>query len=170
MEGVVDYCQDNRSTQQNIFSILTTWATSTLATPIVTCQLIQDLYTQTNYLSELQQESTDVPIDDPGRSHEIFNTVKQLPFLESFMMESWRKNCFQANTVHRIAVKPFEFSDGYKVQAGEAVEFHQRGLMANEATYPQPDKFDPARFLNKGKSAVDTGIEWPFWGVARYIW
>jgi cytochrome P450 len=67
-------------------------------------------------------------------------------------------------------MKPFQFSDGYKVPAGEAIEFNQHGLMTDEELYPEHEKFDPTRFLNKERSLVDTGMEWPFWGVPRYIW
>ena len=104
------------------------------------------------------------------RSNEIFDKLGKLTYLEAFAMESWRTNCFQANTAHRVAVKPFEFSDGYKVKAGEAIEFNQHGVLWDESLYPEHTRFDPSRFLNKNKSLVDTRLDWPVWGVPRYIW
>ncbi|KAF1977810.1 cytochrome P450 [Bimuria novae-zelandiae CBS 107.79] len=169
LEGVIDYSQDNRSTQQHVDSINSTWVISTLAIPVFTCQLLQDLYTQPKHFSVLQKECDAVPLHEPSRSHEISDYLEKLPLLEAFAMESWRTNCFQANTAHRMAMKPFQFSDGYKVPAGEIIEFHQYGLMNDDAFYPQHEKFDPSRFLGKNRSLVDTGIEWPFWGVPRYI-
>jgi cytochrome P450 len=167
---VIDYSLNDRTTQQHVDSIQSTWIISTLAIPVVTSQLLQDLYTQTEHLSALRKESDAVPLGDSSRSHEISDCLTNLPLLEAFAMESWRTNCFQANTAHRIAMKPFQFSDGYKVAAGEAVEFNQHRLMTDEALYPQHERFDPSRFLNKNRSLVDTGMEWSFWGVPRYIW
>lgn len=85
-------------------------------------------------------------------------------------MESMRTKCFQANTCHRVAVKPFEFSDGHTARVGDAVEFNQHAVLSDAVTYPNPKEFDPGRFLNKGRSVVDTGIGWPFWGVPRMLW
>lgn len=141
-----------------------------MAIPVVTCQLLQDLSTHTEHFAALCKESDAVPLHDPSRSHEISEFLAKSPLLEAFAMESWRTNCFQANTAHRIAMRPFTFSDGYKVPAGEAIEFNQHNIMIDEALYPEPDKFNPSHFLGKGRSLVDTGLEWPFWGVPRYIW
>ena len=85
-------------------------------------------------------------------------------------MESMRTKCFQANTAHRIAAKPFTFSDGHHVPAGEGVEFNQHAHFNDPALYPDPKEFDPMRFFDKGKSIVDIGYEWSFWGVPRHIW
>ncbi|PSN62395.1 cytochrome P450 [Corynespora cassiicola Philippines] len=169
LEGIIDYCQDDRSTQQNVDTIITTWVISTLAIPVVACQLLQVLYTQTDHFEPLRKECQSVPLHDSGRSQYISDEMEKLQLLEAFTMESWRTRCFQSNTVHRVAMKPFQFSDGYKVNAGEAVEFHQNGLMNDESLYPNPIEFDPSRFINKNKSLVDTGLEWPFWGVPRLI-
>lgn len=167
---MVDYCQDDRSTQQNVDSINSTWSISTLAIPVVSCQLLQDLYTQDEYFASLREECRNVPLLDDTRSEQISEEMEKLKLLEAFTMESWRTKCFQSNTVHRIAMKPFEFSDGYKVPAGDAIEFNQHSLMTDEALYPEHKKFDPSRFLKANRSIVDTGFEWSFWGVPRYIW
>ncbi|KAF2446078.1 cytochrome P450 [Karstenula rhodostoma CBS 690.94] len=169
LEGVVDYSQDDRTTQQHVDSINSTWVISTLAIPVVVCQLLQDLYTHTEHFEALRKECDVIPLHESSRSQEISDYLGKSPLLEAFAMESWRRNCFQSNTAHRMAMKPFQFSDGYKVPAGEMIEFHQRGIMNDEARYPEPEKFDPSRFLGKNRSLVDTGIEWPFWGVPRYI-
>ncbi|KAF2878468.1 cytochrome P450 [Massariosphaeria phaeospora] len=169
LEGVVEYCHDDRSTQQNLDSITSTWVISTLAIPVVACQLLQDVYLQIEHFSTLREEIESVPLREPARPYDISQSMEKLPLLDAFTMESWRTKCFQSNTVHRVAMKDFEFSDGYIIPAGEAVEFHQHSLMTNESLYPDHKKFDPSRFLNKNKSPVDTGIDWPFWGAPRYI-
>ncbi len=170
MEGVIDYSLEERGPQGIVDAIVSTWVISSLAIPVVSCQLLQDLYTQPDHFSVLQEESQSVPLYDPARQQEIYEELGKLALLEAFALESWRTNCFQANTAHRVALKPFEFSDGYKVKAGEAIEFNQHGILWNESVYPEHKKFDPSRFMKKNRSLVDTGLDWPVWGVPRYIW
>jgi cytochrome P450 len=138
-----------------------------LATPMIASHLIQDIYSHPEHLEKLRTEAQRV---DLKSTLTIPAQLDQLPFLEAFVMESMRTKCFQTNTAHRVAVKPFTFSDGHLVPPGEAVEFNQHIHFNDSDLYPNPTHFDPNRFLGKGKSIVDIGYEWSFWGVPRHIW
>lgn len=85
-------------------------------------------------------------------------------------MESMRTHCGQVTAVHRTAVKPFTFSDGYTVPAGQSVQFYQAGMHSSEQYYTRPDTFDPGRFQGGNRSVTDVGMEWPFWGVGKFAW
>ena len=71
---------------------------------------------------------------------------------------------------HRMTVDTFKFSDGYTVPPGEVVEFHSERILLDSNLYPDPKSFNPSRFSDTGKTLVDTGMEWPFWGVPKMLW
>lgn len=95
---------------------------------------------------------------------------RQTSLLEAVLMESMRTHCGQATAVHRTAVQPFTFSDGYTVPAGQSVQFYQGGVHYDEKRYDRPETFDPTRFQGGLRSATDISMEWPFWGVGKNSW
>jgi cytochrome P450 len=128
-------------------------------------QTIQDIYTHDSYIPTLLAECKDV-LDDAD------SNISKLPLLEAFLMESMRTKCFQATTIHRVALgKPYRFSDGYTVPTGEVLSFLQQKVYSDDHTYPDAHKFDPSRFLDSGKTATDMpGMEWAFWGNSKLAW
>lgn len=127
-------------------------------------QFLKDLYFHTTFHTQL--------IDEIQGSQILPSTsrTKQTSLLEGVLMESMRTHCFQATAVHRTAIRPFTFSDGYTVPAGESVQFYQAGVHFDEKRYSEPDTFDPTRFQGGLRSVTDVGMEWPFWGVGKNSW
>jgi cytochrome P450 len=129
----------------------------------VATHLIQDLYLHKQHVPSLQAEAGDL-LDDSSTD------LEKLLLLDNFLMESMRVNCFQSMTVHRIALQPFTFSDGYNVPPGDCVQFHQHQVLSDEDSYPNALVFDPTRFQGKGRAATEIGRQWPFWGVPKLAW
>lgn len=85
-------------------------------------------------------------------------------------MESMRLHCFQSTAIHRKAIIPFTFSDGYTIPAGQSVQFYQERVYLDENRYGQSTIFDPRRYKGSSRSVTDVGMEWPFWGAGRNAW
>lgn len=51
----------------------------------------------------------------------------------------------------RVAQKPFTFSDGTYIPKGTTLQVAASAIHINEANYPEPNKFDPFRFVDKTK-------------------
>ncbi|KAF2648817.1 cytochrome P450 [Lophiostoma macrostomum CBS 122681] len=166
LEAFVDFAPNDWSLQKCVDAINIMFLIIVLATPIIASHLVQDMYSHPEHLEDLRTEENHVYLSS---SSSLSAQLDDLPFLEAFVMESMRTKCFQANTAHRVAVRSFTFSDGHRVPAGEAVEFNQHAHFNDPALYLDSTKFDPCRFLNKGKSIVDIGYDWSFWGVPRHI-
>jgi hypothetical protein len=162
LEGSIDYTGSSQTTQETLNSVTVSFTTPILAIPIVTTQLLLDMYTpgQASHFPSLLAEALTVPLhsETPGNDDAISDALSNVPKLEAFAMESWRTNCFQANTAHRIAVKEFAFSDGYTVPVGEMVEFNQHALMTDSAIFANPGVFDPARFTAKSTSSTTSMV------------
>ena len=99
---------------------------------------------------------------------EIHNS--QTTLLDGFLMESMRTNCFQSTAVHRTALRPFTFSDGYTIPEGESVQFYQEKVHFDVNRYHEPGTFDPRRYGGNRRAATDVSMEWPFWGVGKNAW
>jgi cytochrome P450 len=130
----------------------------------VTTQFIQDLYAHSTHHPTLTQEISASPISPSS------TTIDPTPVLEGFLMESMRTNSFQSTAVHRTALEPFTFSDGYTIPQGESVQFNQEKVHFDAKRYERPNEFDPCRYRNSRRAATDIGMEWPFWGVGKFAW
>jgi cytochrome P450 len=162
LEAFVDASSDDETTTKIVDAINVQWVTSTLSVPIVCCHAIQDLYLHPDFAEPLKIEANSRPLAEAK--------FDEMPVLEAFIMESLRSHCFQSTTCHRMTVDQFRFSDGYTIPPGEMVKFHSHRMLLDENLYPDSRSFNPNRFSNTGKSLVDTGMEWPFWGVPKMIW
>lgn len=88
----------------------------------------------------------------------------------------------------RMALKPFELSDGSRIEPGEWICTAPRGMMADARYYADPQKFQGFRFvdpnlLDKKVSRISgdgvpqetpskfTDItDWQLWGTGRSAW
>ncbi|KAK7696719.1 hypothetical protein SLS64_014285 [Diaporthe eres] len=92
---------------------------------------------QTSLRQELEQH---LPLD--------YETLENLPLLDSFIKETVRLNPLDTLAIRRKALEPYNFSDGtLSVPAGATVCVSAYNLMHNPETYPEPDSFEPRRFL-----------------------
>ncbi|PTB35059.1 uncharacterized protein TrAFT101_006408 [Trichoderma asperellum] len=161
LEAFVDSSPDEWSTSEIVHHLNILFTTTTLSLGGVATQFLKDLYYHTTFHTQLIDEIQGSQIM-PSTSR-----TKQTSLLEGVLMESMRTHCFQATAVHRTAIRPFTFSDGYTVPAGESVQFYQAGVHFDEKRYSEPETFDPTRFQGGLRSVTDVGMEWPFWGVGK---
>ena len=129
-----------------------------------------------------------------------YRKIIQLPMLDSFIKESIRSNpldksgsidytCYTTLTVavgiRRKALKPYTFANGGPhVAAGEIACVPAWDFMHDPAKYPEPEAFDPLRFvptshdavkgapenLLRGTSVTDASKDFPIWGLGSKVW
>lgn len=130
----------------------------------VSVQFIKDIYAHTSLIPDLLDEMEAAPSPPP-----VSTTAKDC-LMEGVLIESMRLHCFQSTAIHRKAIKPFTFSDGYTIPANQSVQFYQERVHLDEQRYDQPTAFNPRRYKNSSRSVTDVGMDWPFWGVGRNAW
>ncbi|KAH7075664.1 cytochrome P450 [Paraphoma chrysanthemicola] len=97
----------------------------------------------------------------------------KLELLDSFLKESARLNTSESISLRRKAVQPFTFKDGTHVAAEDWVCVPQRPLLRDAAIYPNPDTFDPFRFMShntgtqKASKFTDLSPDYPMWGLGK---
>lgn len=138
------------------------WVTTCEVFILVGTQLVQDLCTHSDYKCKLLEEERQAKLGG--------HSTNSLPLLDAFLMESMRTNSFQSTAVHRTAIKPFTFSDGYTVPAGHSVGFHQERVFLDPETYPDPGSFLPERHMQSSRASTEVGPQWPFWGAGKNAW
>ena len=75
-------------------------------------------------------------------------------------------------------MKPFTFSDGTSIPAGETLASPTRGIHMDDRIYPNPQEFDGFRFSKmreeEGESAkhhsVNTSIDFLVFGHGEHAW
>lgn len=86
-----------------------------------------------------------------------YETITQLPILDSFIKESVRINPLDKVAIRRKALKPYTFSDnGPRVALGQIACVPAWDIMHNDTKYPNPDVFDGLRFLKTTGQTSDT--------------
>jgi cytochrome P450 len=130
----------------------------------VSVQFIKDIYTHTSLIPALLEEIEAAPSTPPT------STTANDCLMEGVLMESMRLHCFQSTAIHRKAISPFTFSDGYTIPAGQSVQFYQERVHLDENRYAQSTIFDPQRYYGSSRSVTDVGMKWPFWGAGRNAW
>jgi hypothetical protein len=78
--------------------------------------------------------------------------------------------------IRRKSLEPYTFSDGnLSVPAGATVCVSAYNLMHNPETYPNPDSFEPARFLpddakDQQRRFTEISETFPVWGYGSLAW
>ncbi|KAK2615929.1 hypothetical protein N8I77_002650 [Diaporthe amygdali] len=114
---------------------------------------------QVSLRQELEQH---LPLD--------YETLEQLPLLDSFIKETVRLNPLDTLAIRRKALEPYTFSNGtLSVPKGATVCVSAYNLMHNPETYPGPDSFEPARFLpdnpkDQQRKFTEISETFPVWG------
>jgi hypothetical protein len=86
-------------------------------------------------------------------------------------------------TSRRVALKPFTFSDGTRVEKGDWTYVPLRAMLYDPIRYPHPDTFNGFRFTDLPKSDLvpftqpegpskltDVSHNWGMWGISRMAW
>nr|GMD01896.1 cytochrome P450 77A2-like [Ipomoea batatas]GME11127.1 cytochrome P450 77A2-like [Ipomoea batatas]GME14330.1 cytochrome P450 77A2-like [Ipomoea batatas] len=97
--------------------------------------------------------------------------VEKLPYLNAFVMELLRKHPPTHLSLTHAVIEPAKLG-GYDVPTDCNVEIFLPGISEDPNIWPDPDAFDPDRFLS-GKEAADitgvTGVKMIPFGVGRRI-
>ncbi|KAI1312961.1 cytochrome P450 [Xylaria venustula] len=138
-----------------------------LAVPMALYWAIINLCIHNEYTELLREEIERV--EKEGCS----SPLKSLRLLDCFLRESARLSPPDALAVQRKAVKPFTFSDGTHIPAGNLVAVPQQAVMRDPHYYVNPDTFDPYRFYSKEQTVSDEAVQrftdvnmhFPYWGA-----
>ena len=134
LEAFVDNSPDEWSTREIIRHLNNMWTTLSIGVVSTTqissfSQTDRKFQVATQFIQDLVQYKVYAPalIQDMKNSQasSLKSRGAQTSLLEGFLMESMRFYCFQSTAVHRIALKPFTFSGGFTVPAGESIQFYQ---------------------------------------------
>lgn len=120
----------------------------TLATTI--CNTLYCLALNPECQERLYQELADLYPEPDSMSYE---NSKNSPLLEACLKESQRIMPI-LSLMFRIAENPIEIK-GVKFKSGDVVAIDVNGIHHNDQYWPQPDTFQPERFLEKDYKYVD---------------
>ncbi|KAI8948489.1 cytochrome P450 [Xylaria longipes] len=107
------------------------------------CRALLDLCKYPEILQQLRDEIIEVV----GREGWAKTTLYQLRLMDSFLKESYRVTPLSFLSMNRYVEKPVTLSDGVTLPKGARLAVV--GDWANPAIYPEPEKFDAARFVKK---------------------
>lgn len=74
---------------------------------------------------------------------------------------------------------PFKLSSGIYIPAGNLIAVPQQAILRNRDAYPNPEHFDPMRFLTKSDRQrsegattkfTDVDYAYPYWGSPKKAW
>ncbi|KAI0469265.1 cytochrome P450 [Xylaria cf. heliscus] len=105
------------------------------------CRALLDLCKYPEILQQLRDEIIEVV----GREGWAKTTLYQLRLMDSFLKESHRVTPLSMMSMNRYIEKPITLSDGTALPKGARLAVV--GDWANPDVYPEPEKFDAARFL-----------------------
>jgi cytochrome P450 len=162
--ALVHACPREWSIQRILCEINTVMVPGGFGIAVVLTQALQDLCSHREYIPILRDEIS-------GLLHDPVVDLEKLVFLECFIMESARLNCFETGVGRRKALKPFTFAGGHEVLPGEWLAFNQQSRLSSPAIFREPDQFNPHRFLkadDAGKMRyTDVSETWPIWGMKK---
>ncbi|KAK4071690.1 uncharacterized protein Triagg1_5928 [Trichoderma aggressivum f. europaeum] len=168
------------SADRIVHELMALWFGSVHITSTTACFALHHLCIHSEYIEPLRNE-----IESIGWENFDQSGGKAFPLLDSFMKESARLNPVESVSSRRMALKPFELSDGSRIEPGEWICTAPRGMMADTRYYADPLKFQGFRFvdsnlLNKKVSGISgdgvpqetpskfTDItDWQLWGTGR---
>lgn len=115
------------------------------------------------------QEALRREIEDNGPLDD-YRKLDGLQLLDSFMKETVRLHPLDTLGIRRKAVLPYNFTDGtIKVPQGATVCVPAYDMLHDPSRYPNPQKFDGARFIPKNQTNdqvrfTKVAHDFPMWG------
>ncbi|KAI1413292.1 cytochrome P450 [Hypoxylon sp. FL1857] len=125
-----------------IHELIAVWFGSVHITSTTACFALFDLCLHPEYIEPLRNEvekTTWETFDDSGG--------KLFPLMDSFMKESARVTPVESVSTRRKATKPFQLSDGTKVESGQWICSAVRGMNLDPANYSKAGEFHGFRFV-----------------------
>jgi cytochrome P450 len=108
--------------------------------------LIYHLYTSPSILKRLREELSSISVD---RFADIeLRTLEQLPYLTAVIMEAMRLSPALGTRLQRIAPDRDLIYDKWVIPAGTPVGMTALFMHMDENLYPNPEKFDPERWVD----------------------
>ncbi|KAM0460019.1 hypothetical protein ACHAO4_002147 [Trichoderma viride] len=170
------------SAERIVHELMALWFGSVHITSTTACIALHHLCLHPEYIEPLRNE-----IESTGWAQFEKSGGKAFPLLDSFMKESARINPVESVSSRRMALKPFELSDGARVEAGEWICTAARGMMLDARYYTAPQEFQGFRFVDssilkntlasdlvsqvQGTPSNFTDIgDWQLWGTGRSAW
>ncbi|KAI6455692.1 hypothetical protein MCOR16_000705 [Pyricularia oryzae] len=113
------------------------------------CQSILYLCANRQYFEPLRQEAIEV-LQRDGLEKAVTN-MHSLTFMDSFLKEAQRLKPEGLASMHRRAMEDVQLGPDVTIRKGEhlAISAHQ---MWQESNYPNPEHFDPYRFIERRKN------------------
>ncbi|KAI1172625.1 cytochrome P450 [Nemania sp. FL0916] len=162
-----------------VHELIAIWFGSVHALSTTITFAIEDLCLHPEYVKPLREEAELL-------YGEFERTGKGLPLLDSFIKESARLTPVESMSVRRAATRPFQFSDGTKLEVGDWACTPVRAIMQSEKYYPSPLQMNGFRFARPNDLAavsnsthpfqfiqpepsklVDVSQAWHVWGIGR---
>ncbi|OJJ45961.1 hypothetical protein ASPZODRAFT_133815 [Penicilliopsis zonata CBS 506.65] len=128
---------------------------------VVLSQLLLNILGHPQYEAELREELAAAGDNWTRRS------AHQLPKLDSFLRETLRLSPPIICTIQRKAMEPIVLSDGTVLQPGDNVMVPTRGILQDPEIYPDPDRFDPYRFLQSQHQTVTQTLDYTVFGYGN---
>jgi cytochrome P450 len=158
------------SVQRIVQVILGVWFASVHQPALTLVSILEDLHSQPE-VSRLIREEVFTVTDNNG----VPTQVDKSPLLDSFLKESARLHPTDSITARRKAIKPFEFSDGTRLEKNDVVCISLEALMQDSKHYSQSRSFDAYRHMKSSSMTSqsrfsDPSPEFPLWGLGRHVW
>ncbi|OTF80009.1 cytochrome P450-like protein, partial [Euroglyphus maynei] len=96
-----------------------------------------------------------------------YEHVMRLPYIDAVISETLRHHS-PASTLTRIASEPYHLPEcNYTLQKGEMIRIPTFAIHHNPKYYPDPDRFDPERFMPENRHKIVPYTYLPFGGGPR---
>ena len=150
--------------------ILGVWFASVHQPALTLVNILDDCSTQPEASKLVREE-----IFGMMNAYKVPVNVEQLPFLDSFLRESARLHPTDSITARRIAIKPFTFRDGTRLEKNDVVCIPLEAIMKDQRHFPHSDSFDMYRHINLESMTLrsrfsEPGPDFPLWGLGRHAW
>lgn len=131
------------------------------STSTLMCFAAYEIAVNDDIQRRLQNEIDQVLEDRDGEV--TYGAINEMKFLDAIIYEALRMYPVVVAT-DRICTKPFELPPNrpgekpHLLKEGDNVWFPIYGIQRDPQFYPEPDKFDPDRFLNDTKQMINSGL------------
>lgn len=167
-----------------VHELMALWFGSVHITATTACFVLFDLCLHPEYIAPLREE-----IEKTGWQKFDESSGKAFPLMDSFMKESARLTPVESVSTRRMALKPFQLSDGTKVKTGQWICSAARAMNVDPAAYPYAQEFHGFRFVepevieqsvaasasgniripeSSTPSAFTKMEDWQLWGTGKY--
>ncbi|KAL2047632.1 hypothetical protein N7G274_000674 [Stereocaulon virgatum] len=117
---------------------------ATDTTVVVATWLLWELVQRPEWQKRVRQELREHKVEFIG-GVPLYRSIKSLPVLDSFVMESMRMHPAQSIGLPRVARTNGASLGGIKVPAGTVVSVQSRNVQRDPEVYPSPQEFLPER-------------------------